>query len=48
MAMYKIENEENIDTPALLEYPQLIKQNILTAIQLAMESFCASASCKNT
>ncbi len=35
MAMYKIENEENIDTPALLVYPQLIKQNILTAIQLA-------------
>lgn len=33
--MYTIENEERIDTPALLVYPHFIKQNILRAIQLA-------------
>lgn len=33
--IYSIENEESVDTPALLVYPHLIKQNIAMAIQLA-------------
>lgn len=33
--IYSIKNEESIDTPALLVYPHLIKQNISMAIQLA-------------
>lgn len=32
---YSIENEESVDSPALLVYPHLIKQNISMAIQLA-------------
>lgn len=36
--MYSIENEESIDTPALLIYPHLIKQNISMAIQLAHDA----------
>ncbi len=32
---YSINNAESVDTPALLVYPPLIKQNISTAIQLA-------------
>lgn len=34
-AVYKIENEESVDSPALLVYPHLVKKNISSAIELA-------------